>query len=96
MLTKEGSLEIKILHRQGLSIREIARRLGISATLRSFGPIRTGLFAATAEGGKLDPPTGLHSRAVGGALRLDSATVIEREITTRGYRAASAHCAISG
>ena len=30
MIKKEGSMEIKILHRQGVGIREIARQMGIS------------------------------------------------------------------
>lgn len=30
MITKEGCMEIKILHRQGVGIREIARQMGVS------------------------------------------------------------------
>ena len=90
MLTKEGSLEIKILHRQGVSIREIARQLGISRnTVREY--IRTGKEPGYASrptrAGKLDPYTDyILGRLAAAQPDWIPATVIDREIRERGYR----------
>jgi transposase len=90
MLTKEGSLEIKILHRQGQSIREIARRLGISRnTVREY--LRTGKEPGYSprppKPGKLDSYKDyVRERLTAAHPDWIPATVIDREIRERGYR----------
>ena len=90
MLKEEGVLEIRILHRQGESIRSIARQLGVSRnTVREYmrhdklpvyGPRPDRVS-------RLDP----YKRYI--ELRLASArpdwipaTVIERDIREQGYQ----------
>jgi len=82
-------MEIRILHRQGVSVREIARRLGVSRnTVRkylradaepSYGPRAT-------RAGKLDAYKAYIGERVQGARpHWIPATVIEREIRAQGY-----------
>lgn len=90
MLTGETTLEIRILHRQGKSIRAIARELGISReTVRkylrapdlapSYGP-------RTPRPSKLDPFKGyLKMRIAEAAPRRLPATVYLRELWGLGY-----------
>lgn len=90
MLTKEATMEIKILSRRGMSIRHIARELGISRnTVRKYlrgeavkPPTRTGPGRPS----KLAPYSDWLRRRVEGAkpIRLP-ATVLHREITAMGY-----------
>lgn len=90
MLTKEGILEIRILSRQGLSIRAIARHLGISRnTVRSY--LRGEALSSSEQRGpgrpsSLDPYRGWLRKRVDAAtpLRLP-ATVLHREIAAMGY-----------
>lgn len=90
MLTKEGSLEIKILHRQGVSIREIARQLGISRnTVREY--IRTGKEPGYSprppKASKLDPHKDyIRERLAAASPDWIPATVIDREIREHGYQ----------
>ncbi|HEX9858596.1 MAG TPA: IS21 family transposase [Paracoccaceae bacterium] len=90
MLTGEMTLEIRILHRQGLSIRAIARQLQISReTVRkylrapdlapSYGPRET-------RPSKLDPfKPYVTMRIAEAAPRRLPATVYLRELRARGY-----------
>ena len=90
MLTQESQVEIRVLHRQGLPIRAIARQLKVSRNtvrraLRGQAPAKYGPRPPRA--------TKLHSHvaylrdrvAAAGTLRLP-ATVLLREIQERGYR----------
>ena len=57
MITKEGVMEIKILHRQGMAIRDIARQMGVSRnTVRKYlrSPAEPGYSARPTRPGKLD------------------------------------------
>lgn len=89
MLTQESQVEIRVLHRQGLPIRAIARQLKVSRNtvrkvLRGKAP--------RAYGPRAPRPTKLaeHERYIrervqaAGAVRLP-ATVLLREIRERGY-----------
>jgi transposase len=89
MLTLEGVVEIRVLHKQGKSIRAIARELGVSRKtvrryLRQEGPPRYGPRAARPS--KLDPFKGyLQERVAGAHPDWIPATVLLREIEERGY-----------
>lgn len=90
MLTKEDVMEINILSRRGMSIRGIARELGISRnTVRKY--LRGEAVTAVARRGpgrprKLAPYEGWLRRRVAGAapIRLP-ATVLHREIAAMGF-----------
>lgn len=90
MLSCEEGMEIRILHRQGHSIREIARQLGVSRnTVRrhlkgeaaaTYGPrpARPGKLAAHQEYIRARVEAALPERLV--------ATALHRELVERGYR----------
>jgi len=89
MVKKEGVMEIKILHRQGVSVREIARQMGVSRNtvrkyLRSEG---TPVYGPRHERpGKLEPHKGYILKRIKAAQpHWIPATVIEREIREQGY-----------
>jgi transposase len=89
MLTKENQVEIQVLHRQGKSIREIARETGASrntvrAVLRGKADERYGPRLARPT--NLDPHKEYLSARLkaAGEIRL-SAVVLLREIRERGY-----------
>jgi transposase len=89
MLTKESQVEIDVLHRQGKSIRAIARELGLArnsvrAVLRGRHDGRYGPRAVRAA--KLDPfKEVLAARlAAAGEIPLP-ATVLLREVRAQGY-----------
>ncbi|QBQ54426.1 IS21 family transposase [Nitrosococcus wardiae] len=89
MLKLEGWMEIRILHRQGLGIRAIARRLGVSRNtvrkaLRGEEPPR---YRRRVRASKLDPYKDyLRARVEAAKPAWLPATVLYREITERGYR----------
>lgn len=90
MLTKENQVEIHVLHRQGKSIREIARETGASrntirAVLRGKADVQYGPRRPMPS--ILDPYKNyLQSRLEqAGEIHLD-ATVLHREIAQQGYR----------
>jgi len=89
MIDQECSLEIRILHRQGVGVREIARRMGVSRnTVRKY--LRDNLAPEygprTARPGKLDAYKKYIVERVEAALPdWIPATVIDREIRVRGY-----------
>lgn len=90
MLTEEGIMEIRILSRQGMSIRAIARELGISRnTVRKY--LRGEAVKAPERRGpgrprKLEPYEDWIRRRVEGAapIRLPS-TVLHREVAAMGF-----------
>ncbi len=89
MLLAEGAMEIRILHRQGLSVREIARRTGhsrntVARYLRCDGVPRYTPRAPVV--GKLGPHEAWLAERVRSALpeRL-SAVALLRELQERGY-----------
>ncbi|WP_026186481.1 IS21 family transposase [Thioalkalivibrio thiocyanodenitrificans] len=90
MIKKEGCMEIKILHRQGAGIREIARHTGLSRNtvrkyLRSDGEPR--YAARPPRCGKLAPYEGyIRERLEAARPHWIPATVIEREIRALGYQ----------
>lgn len=90
MLKLEGWMEIRILHRQGLGIRAIARRLGVSRNtvrkaLREGEPPRYRREAVRVS--KLDPYKDyLQARVEAAQPAWLPATVLYREIAARGYR----------
>jgi len=89
MLTQEQAVEIRVLARQGVGIREMARQLGCSRNtvkryLRNAGAVRYGPRAARAT--KLDPYRPyLRSRVEAARPRWIPAVVLLREIRERGY-----------
>lgn len=89
MIDQEGSLEIRILHRQGVGVREIARRMGVSRnTVRKY--LRTQSSPVygprTGRAGKLDAYEDYIIQRVDAARpHWIPATVIEREIRAQGY-----------
>jgi transposase len=90
MLTQENQVEIRVMHRQGMPIRAIARQLKISrntvrTVLRGKAPRGYGPRASRATKLQAFEPY-LRERVVGaGAMRIP-ATVLLREIRERGYR----------
>lgn len=90
MITKEESMEMKILHRQGVSIREIAKRVGVSRnTVRQY--LRTDKDPSykprPPKPGKLDAYKGyIQQRLAAAHPDWIPATVIDREIRERGYQ----------
>lgn len=90
MLTGEMTLEIRILHRQGLSIRAIARQLQVSReTVRKYlrAPELKPVYGPRApRPSKLDPfKPYLKMRIAEAAPRRLPATVYLRELRERGY-----------
>jgi transposase len=89
MLKLEGWMEIRILHRQGLGIRAIARRLGVSRNtvrnvLRGEEPP---CYRRTVRASKPDPyKEYLRARVEAAQPAWLPATVLYREITEQGYR----------
>ena len=89
MLKQEGVMEIKILRRQGYSIRGIARELGVSRnTVREY--LRTdkepSYSARPPAGSKLDGyKTYIQDRVVAARPHWIPAPVIMRELRERGY-----------
>jgi transposase len=89
MLGQEGYVEIRVLQRQGKSIKAIARALGVSRNtvrkyLRSDGPPT--LQAPSARASKLDPFKGyLQARVTAAAPNWIPASVLFDEIKARGY-----------
>ena len=90
MLTQEQRVEIRVLSRQGKSIRGIAKELGVSRNtvrehLRDPRPRRYGPRLPRVT--KLDPYRAyLESRIAAAHPRWISATVLLREIREQGYR----------
>lgn len=90
MLTQEQCVEIRVLSRQGKSIRGIAKELGVSRNtvrehLRDPHPRRYGPRLPRVT--KLDPYRAyLESRIAAAHPRWISATVLLREIREQGYR----------
>jgi transposase len=89
MVKKEGVMEIKILHRQGVSVREIARQMGVSRnTVRKYLRSEpTPAYGPRQERpSKLDPHKAYILQRIKAAQpHWIPATVIEREIRERGY-----------
>jgi len=90
MIKKEGCMEIKILHRQGVGIREIARQMGVSRnTVRKYlrGEPEPGYAARPPRAGKLDPYKAyLQERIEAARPQWIPATVLDREIRELGYQ----------
>ena len=90
MIKKEECMEIKILRRQGVGIREIARQMGVSRnTVRKY--LRTEAEPRYAvrppRPGKLDPYKDyLRERIEAARPHWIPATVLDREIRARGYQ----------
>lgn len=89
MLKGEEVMEIKILQRQGYSIRAISRELGISRnTVRQYlrNEAEAGYKLRTARPSKLEPwKEYIRGRIEAASPNWIPATVIEREIRERGY-----------
>ncbi len=90
MLEEEGVMEIKILHRQGVGIRGIARQLGISRnTVREYlRKDKSPVYGPRPErGSKLDPyKPYIKQRLAAGRPDWIPATVIDRELREQGYQ----------
>jgi transposase len=92
MLTQEQAVEIRVLARRGVGMREIARQMGCSRNtvrryLRDTGAAR--YKQRTARGTKLDPYKAyLKSRVEAARPDWIPATVLLREIRELGYRGA--------
>jgi transposase len=89
MFTREGCMEVKILHRQGKSIRAIALELGISRnTVRKYlrNEIEPAYSARPERPGKLEAfQTYLQERVKAAHPATLPATVLFRELQERGY-----------
>jgi transposase len=90
MLTQEQSVEIRVLARQGYGVRAIARELGVSRnTVRKYLRREAKLpkyQERAARATKLEPfKDYLHERVEAAKPRWIPATVLQREITERGY-----------
>lgn len=89
MLTEEEVMEIKILHRQGLGIRSISRRLGISRnTVKRylFNDKKPEYKSRPSRYSKLDPFKGyIHQRINAAHPAWIPATVLFNEIRKEGY-----------
>ena len=89
MLKLEGVMEIRILHKQGLSIRAIARQLGVSRNtvreyLRSDKP--PAYSPREKRSSKLDPyKPYIQERVQSARPNWIPGTVIDREIRALGY-----------
>lgn len=89
MLNKENQVEISVLHRQGMSIREIARQTGhsrnsIRAVLR--GQAKSSYGPRTPRKTKLDPfKDWIGQRLAAAHPNRIPATVLLRELGERGY-----------
>jgi transposase len=70
MLTQEQAVEIRILARQGVSIRQIGRRMGLSRnTVRRHMSLGLGVTAATqSTRHRIDKRLGVLARSVLGGL----------------------------
>jgi len=99
MIDREGTLEIRILYRQGVGIREIARRMGIARnTVRRhlacdvepvYGP-------RTPRPGKLEPfKDYIAERLAAAKPHWVPATVIHRELEAMGTPVVSDCCAVT-
>lgn len=90
MIKQEGCMEIRILHRQGVSIREISRQLGVSRnTVRRYlrDDAEPAYAARPQQPGKLDPYTDyLRERVAAAHPEWIPATVLCREIQALGYQ----------
>jgi transposase len=90
MIKKEGCMEIKILQRQGVGIREIARQMGVSRnTVRKYlrGEPEPGYAARPPRASKLDPYKAyLQERIEAARPQWIPATVLDREIRELGYQ----------
>ena len=90
MIRKEGCMEIKILHRQGVGIREIARQTGLSRnTVRKYlrSEAEPHYSARPPRAGKLAPYEDyIRERLAAARPQWIPATVIEREIRALGYQ----------
>lgn len=90
MLTQESLVEIHVLHRQGHSIRAIAKRLDVSRnTVRRYlrDIARTPIYSERADGpSKLDPyKPYLKERIAAAKPDWIPATVLLREIQEQGF-----------
>ena len=90
MLTQEQAVEIQVLRRQGRSVRQIAREMGLSRnTVRRYlrEPNKAGYGPRAARPCKLDPHKSYLQQRIEQA-RPDwiPATVLMREIEAAGYR----------
>jgi transposase len=90
MLTQEQTVEMRVLKRQGKSIREIARELGVSrVTVRRYlrDPTRKGYKPRKPSKRKLEEHTSyLQERIAAARPHWIPATVLLREIRERGYQ----------
>ncbi|MEZ5480132.1 MAG: IS21 family transposase [Thiolinea sp.] len=91
MLTQESVVDIHVLHRQGMSIRAIARQLQVSRnTVRQYlrNQARTPQYSRTVSQSSLLEPFKpyLHERMEAARPHWIPATVLCREIQARGYR----------
>lgn len=96
MVLAEGAMEIRILKRQGLSVREIARRTGVSRNTvkRYLKSTEDPVYAARpAVEGKLDAHKAFLSERVAAAHpdRIPG-TVLLGELRRRGYAGGSLSC----
>lgn len=91
MLTQESVVDIHVLHRQGMSIRAIARKLHLSRnTVRQYlrNQARTPQYQRTVSKPSLLEPFKpyLHERMEAARPHWIPATVLWREIQAQGYR----------
>lgn len=88
MLTQEDAVEISVLLKQGMGVREVARRCGVSRNtvrrVRDEGPERR--YARAARASKLEPfKAYLTERVAAARPQWIPASVLLREIRERGY-----------